>query len=88
MEELWRSWTVIERESKPKQRQEADRLDKERASALPPLDGARPLGMSGEVPAVPPDAWRETVGMFADDPEADRIFEAGRRYRQSLREPE
>ncbi len=36
--------------------------------------------------AVTRDSWRETVGMFKDDPHFQEMVEAGRAYREGLRE--
>jgi hypothetical protein len=36
--------------------------------------------------AVTRDSWRETVGMFKDDPHFQEMVDAGRAYRESLRE--
>lgn len=36
--------------------------------------------------AVPTSSWRDTIGMFRDDPNFEAAAEAGRAYRESQRE--
>lgn len=33
-------------------------------------------------PASPSKAWRDTFGMFADDPDFDEVLHLGREYRE------
>lgn len=35
-----------------------------------------------------PKAWRQSIGMFKDDPEFDAIIQKGREYRESQPYPE
>jgi antitoxin ParD1/3/4 len=41
------------------------------------------LAMTGNPPPVPRDSWRQTIGLFDDDPAFARILDAGHKIRES-----